>query len=274
MTRPVSAAARICSSIAWCRPSARRRNPARWPSRARGATRRSRRSNYDINGQTFCARCRATLETHAETPRGVAPFAVASLFGIGAGIAGAIIYFAVMKILHLEIGIVAILIGYMVGYSVRRGVKGRGGLRYQILAAALTYASVAFAYAPIAVQGAIEADREKQQAQTTAGNAAPTAPIQPTTEPLQPSAAPRQAAEPIRPAAPISAGRLVMVLAILLGITLSLPVMIVFASLPSGLISGFIIFIGMRQAWRMTGGLTLTVLGPYRVGASPAPTPA
>ena len=213
---------------------------------------------YDINGQTFCARCRAAIEAHAETPPGVAPFAVAALFGLGAGIAGAIIYFAVMKILHLEIGIVAILIGYMVGYSVRRGVKGRGGLRYQILAAALTYASVAFAYAPIAVQGAIEANRKTQQARTNADDAAPTAP----------------AAAPARRAAPISGGRLLLVLLFLLGVIFTLPVMVVFASLPGGLISGFIIFIGMRQAWRMTGALALTILGPYRVGAAAAPTPA
>jgi hypothetical protein len=208
---------------------------------------------YDVNGQTFCARCRAIVEAHAETPRGIAPFAVAALFGLGAGIAGAIIYYAVMKILHLEIGIVAILIGYMVGYSVRRGLRGRGGLRYQILAAALTYASVAFAYAPIAVQGAIEANRQTQQVRTNGDTSA-----------RAPASAQR--------VAPVSRGRLIVILLFLLGIILTLPVMVVVGSLPAGLISGFIIFIGMRQAWRMTGALSLTILGPYRVGAAPAPT--
>jgi hypothetical protein len=208
---------------------------------------------FDVNGQTFCARCRAVVEAHAETPRGLAPFAIAALFGLGAGIAGAIIYYAVMAILHLEIGIVAILIGYMVGYSVRRGLNGRGGLRYQILAAALTYASVAFAYTPIAVKAAIDADRQtQQQAETNAATGAPTATNQRT--------------------APPSAGRLLFAFAFVVGVILALPVMVVFGSLPSGLISGFIIFIGMRQAWRMTGALPLTILGPYRVGASPAST--
>src|SRR5262249_7464343 len=70
---------------------------------------------YDINGRTFCGRCRDAVEAYAETPRGAAPLVAASLFGLGAAVAGAIIYYAVLALLHLEIGIVAILIGYMVG---------------------------------------------------------------------------------------------------------------------------------------------------------------
>jgi hypothetical protein len=53
----------------------------------------------------------------------------------------------------------------------------------------------------------------------------------------------------------------------------ALPVIVVFGSFPSGLISAFIIFIGMRQAWRMTGAPLLQILGPYRVGAAPATSP-
>src|SRR5205823_766631 len=69
----------------------------------------------------------------------------------GAGIAGAIVYYAVMAIAHLEIGIIAVLIGYMVGYAIRKGARGRGGRRFQILAVALTYASIALAYTPLAL---------------------------------------------------------------------------------------------------------------------------
>src|SRR5207237_4415003 len=90
----------------------------------------------------------------AETPGVITPLLVASLFGLGAGIVGAAIYYAVIALANLEIGIVAILIGYMVGYAVRRGAGGRGGRRFQALAVALTYLSIAFAYAPAAVQSA------------------------------------------------------------------------------------------------------------------------
>ena len=69
-----------------------------------------------------CARCRDAVEAAAETPRDAGALITAGLFGVGAAVAGAVLYYAVMAIAHLEIGIVAILIGYMVGYAVRKGV--------------------------------------------------------------------------------------------------------------------------------------------------------
>ena len=72
----------------------------------------------------------------------------------------AAIYFAVIALAHLEIGIVAILIGYMVGYAIRKGARGRGGLRFQVMAVALTYLSVAIAYTPLAVKQVITAGRQ------------------------------------------------------------------------------------------------------------------
>lgn len=108
---------------------------------------------FDLNGHTICGPCRAAIEAHAEAPRGIRPLLTAAIFGVGAGIGGAAIYYAVIAIANLEIGIVAILIGYMVGRAVRKGAGGRGGLQYQVLAAALTYLSVALAYAPL-VRGA------------------------------------------------------------------------------------------------------------------------
>jgi hypothetical protein len=51
------------------------------------------------------------------------------------------------------------------------------------------------------------------------------------------------------------------------GLIAALPVLVVVGSFPSGLISAFIIFIGMRQAWKMTGAPVMRVAGPYRVGA-------
>jgi len=215
---------------------------------------------YDVNGNIFCSRCRTAAESAAETPRGVIPFMTAGAFGLGAGVIGALIYYAVIAITHLEIGIVAILIGYMVGYAVRKGARGRGGLRFQVLAVALTYASVALAYTPIAVKQAIDANRSARQAPaaTTSSSgiavAAPDSRRAPTTKP--------------------SGGGLLMTVALLLAFIAALPVLMVMGSFPSGLIGAFIIFIGMRQAWRMTGAPWLQILGPYRVGAAPASAPA
>ena len=131
---------------------------------------------FQINGNILCGRCRTAVEAAAETPRGIGPMIVAGLFGLGAGIGGAAIYYAVIAIAHLEIGIVAILIGYMVGYSVRKGAGGRGGVRFQILAATLTYASVALAYIPLAVSQMATRTRTAQT-RTAAASTVATQPI-------------------------------------------------------------------------------------------------
>src|SRR5205814_1888598 len=83
---------------------------------------------FHINGKTFCGRCRDGVEAATKTPRDAGALITAGLFGAGAAVAGAVLYYAVMAVAHLEIGIVAILIGYMVGYAIRKGVRGRGGL--------------------------------------------------------------------------------------------------------------------------------------------------
>jgi hypothetical protein len=48
----------------------------------------------------------------------------------------------------------------------------------------------------------------------------------------------------------------------------ALPVLVVFNSLPGGLLSAAIIGFGMHQAWRMTAAPHLTITGPFRVGTA------
>jgi hypothetical protein len=208
---------------------------------------------YDVNGASLCGTCRAAATAAAETPTGIAPLLKSAAFGAGAGVVGAAIYYAVIAIAHLEIGIVAILIGYMVGYSVRKGADGRGGRRFQVLAAVLTYLAVALAYAPLAIQQAME--EKPAQTAATAGATGSDAAAQDATPPDRP-----------RP----SRGRSALGLVVLAGLMVALPVLVVIGSLPSGLISAFIIFIGMRQAWKMTAASVMKVLGPYRVGVQQA----
>ncbi len=213
---------------------------------------------YHANGATCCSRCRSTFESVAETPRGIAPLVKAGALGLGAGIVGAVIYYAVIAITRLEIGIVAILIGYMVGRAVRAGARGRGGLRFQILAVVLTYVSVALAYTPIAIQQIVASDRQAEQtAASTPGTASRVS-----------------TSVDAEPGTPRSGGRFLLGIAMLLAFILALPPLIVFGSLPTSLIGGAIIGFGMQQAWRMTASPRLEILGPYRVGHDPASTSA
>jgi len=215
---------------------------------------------FDVNGSILCSRCRTVAESAAEAPRGFVALMTAGVYGLVAGVVGAIVYYAVIAIAHLEIGIVAVLIGYMVGYAVRTGARNRGALRFQVLAVALTYASIALAYTPIVVKQTVGAGRSARNARaaTTSSDGNSTAAIE------------SGRATTKRP----GGLRVLLSFVILAGLIATLPVLAVIGSFPSGLISAFIIFIGMRQAWKMTGAPRLQVLGPFRVGAVPAATPA
>jgi len=213
---------------------------------------------YSINDHTVCRSCRDAVEAAAHTPRGAGPFIRAALFGLGAGIVGAAIYYAVIALANLEIGIVAILIGYMVGYSVRKGAGSRGGRRFQVLAIALTYGAVALAYTPVAIKASLAQEKTDSASAITKNS---------TTTP-----APTPAAVEVKEETSSRRGVLGLIFA--LGFIAALPVLMVIGSLPSGLISAAIIFFGMRQAWVMTGAPALRISGPYRVGSDPAPTSA
>jgi hypothetical protein len=201
---------------------------------------------FQVNDRPACTRCRKSIDSELEKRPGWDRFAVASLFGLGAAIAGAMVYYAVIRLLNLEIGIVAILIGYMVGYSVRKGAGGRGARRFQILAVVLTYWAVGLAYSPLVFS---DLSLKDSKAAT-----------------VDPGHAPAGASR--------SDGSIAAALVYAFAFIFALPILMVVGSLPSGLISAFIIGIGMRQAWRMTSAIRLQMSGPYRVGAVQSATPA
>jgi F0F1-type ATP synthase assembly protein I len=111
---------------------------------------------------------------------------------------------------------------------------------------------VGLAYTPITFKAMIEQDKKDQAQQATASA---------TPEAAAPATADDEATIISIP----------VVLGILLGFSLALPVLVVFGSLPGGLISALIIGIGMRQAWQMTGVPPLQISGPYRIAAATPP---
>jgi hypothetical protein len=224
------------------------------------------RDYFDVNGQVTCQTCSEAFARHAETPRGPGALGRAGLFGFVAALLGAALYFAVIAITHLEVGLVAIAIGYMVGYAVRRGTHGRGGRRFQILALVLTYWSVGLAYSSLAIQELVASQ------DGTASAAASIAPGPGEPSAATPAPAPRPTGADTG-ADDAGDGRLWFGVLQLLAFTLAFPVMVVAGSLPGSLISAAIIAFGMRQAWQMTGAPRFEISGPYRIGSpSPAAT--
>ncbi|MCE9602817.1 MAG: hypothetical protein K8S21_11490 [Gemmatimonadetes bacterium] len=173
-------------------------------------------SYFSVNGEAVCESCLDLVTAISAPVREPAAIAKALLLGFGAALVGAVVYWAVIRFFNLEIGIVAVLNGWMVGKAMRVGAGGRGGRVLQVFAALLTYLSVGMAYVPLVTPAS----------------------------------------------APIGLSMLISAFVI--------PIGVVFASLPGGLISALIIGFGMMQAWQLTGTPTLVVQGPFRVGNAPA----
>jgi hypothetical protein len=165
-----------------------------------------------------------------------------------AAVLGALVYFAVIAVSGFEIGLVAIAIGYMVGYGVRLGTRGRGGRRFQVIAVVLTYFAVGLAYGSLAFKELLDT---------------------PQTPPASVTATEAPALEDSGDDV-ITTGEFAAALLQLLAFTFALPVLAVAGSMPGGIISAAIIGFGMMQAWKMTAAPAVTVSGPYRLATRAA----
>jgi hypothetical protein len=197
---------------------------------------------FHAQGQTVCPGCADRIQSGQQAPPAIS-LARAALYGAGAALAGTVLYAAVAILLHLEIGIVAILVGIMVGKAVRAGSRGLGGRPQQILAVLLTYFSITTSYIPVFFT---ELARNPQKLEQVKQNAAKSRP---------PDAAPSSQERPSRTG-------VVGALAFLVLIFAAAP-FFGLASGVSGLISLFIIFIGLQRAWRLTARSQILVMGPY-----------
>jgi hypothetical protein len=219
---------------------------------------------FDVNGQQICRACSEKVAYHASTPREMSTLLRAGLAGGVAAVLGAVLYFAVLAISGFEVGLVAIAIGYMVGYGIRIGTRGRGGRRFQVLALLLTYWAIGLAYSSLALKEMVSNRTEGTSASVSGSpSAGSTPPAAPDTK--APAAVSDENNE-----GPMTGGEVLLGVLQLLAFTVVLPVVVIAGSMPGSLISGAIIVFGMMQAWKMTGAGTVTVTGPYRIGATPA----
>src|SRR3990172_4839918 len=126
---------------------------------------------FEINGKTACKQCRAKVESSRTEGSSVGRAFRAVLGGAVGGIVGAGIYYAVLAVTGYEIGLVAIVVGLLVGFGVRWGSGGVGGRGYQVLAVAITYVAIVSTYVPFFVE---EARKQIEAAET--------APVEPEVE--------------------------------------------------------------------------------------------
>jgi hypothetical protein len=221
---------------------------------------------YRINGSLACERCTTQLQTQLPKDSHSA-FVRAFLFGVGAAIAGLIGYAAFGIITGIRIGYISLAVGWLVGKAMRTGSRGIGGLRYQIAAAALTYAAVAMAAIPVYFSQ-ISKDKATRPPQV---KTAPASPGAPADDAQKDDSAPYSGtATPVPQAKPRLHPFKALGLLALLG--LASP----FLELQDpfhGAIGLVILFVGIRFAWQQTGAPKIDIVGPFQSRA-PTPTPA
>ena len=102
---------------------------------------------YQANGQPVCPTCQKGLRGSLQLPMGMA-VARSLIAGLLAGAAGCFLWWLVTRISGASWGIIAVLVGWMVGYAVRWGSGAIGGPIFQGIAIAITYLSIVCSHLP------------------------------------------------------------------------------------------------------------------------------
>ena len=194
---------------------------------------------YHAQGQVVCPPCAYRIQNGQQAPPPLSLIR-AALYGGGAALGGCTLYALVAIVLNAEIGLIAILVGWMVGKAIRHASYGLGGRPQQILAVTLTYFAITTSYIPVFIyQAAKNPPRvEQQQAQA--------------------KAAPTQAGPRMTPGGAVLFLLMIAAIAPFFSLTSGI----------SGWISLFIIFIGLQRAWKLTERSEILLMGPYTAEAA------
>jgi len=228
-----------------------------------------------------CSECRAGLERDLQKRPTAAHLFRAFLFGSGAALLGAALYYGVTKVTGYEIGLVSMAVGILVGRAVHKGGGQRGGRAFQLMAVTLAYLAMAGSYVPFVIEGIIDASAAEASAPAPAvgdaevpaapseteaatAEAAPPEPRPVVGVPTEASLAAANAPAPApAPAAPVEEppGGLFGVLAMLVGLFLTLPIQVGMESPISGLILAFALW----EGWRVNRKVEIVIEGPFEL---------
>lgn len=211
---------------------------------------------YEVNGHVVCSGCKTALE-RAPAGSGASRMLRATAFGLGGAVLGAGIYYAILAATGYEIGLVAILVGWLVGRAVQKGSNGAGGWAYQTLAVGLTYLAIVSTYVPFIFKSATENDSKSSAAAVAPASAAPAAGQATDSVTVRPVAATADTS-----AHRMTVGRFALGLVALVAIAAVAPFLAGFENVLGLVIIGFALF----QAWKMNRRVPLAITGPYAVG--------
>ncbi len=225
---------------------------------------------YQVGDQVACERCKTEFEvSQMETGSGLARFLRAGVFGLAAALLGGAIWYGVRAVTGYELGLIAVVVGLMVGGAVRAGSRRRGGPLYQALAVALTYFGICAQYVPDVWKAL--SDGVQQEGAAATGQPAPADAPMTTPAPdavVAAAAAPAAAPAPAKPddSGPPNLLQLGVVLALVLAFAMAAPFLGGFQNAIGILIIGFALW----EAWKMNQRVPIEVSGPFRVKAPEA----
>jgi hypothetical protein len=215
---------------------------------------------YTLGDGVICPACRDRIALPPAGSR-FGRILKATVLGILLGLVGAAIWFAIRRATNYELGLIAVLVGLMVGKGVRAGSGNRGGRVYQVLAVLITYCSVAANYLPDIVEVALNPPDAAAVAGVEDGASLPATDA--AGQEIA-SAEPAAAGDNFETAGPIA---MIIGMAILLvlafGFALALPVL----AGVENLIGLLIIAFALWEAWKINAATNLPIAGPYQVGS-------
>lgn len=193
---------------------------------------------FDVGGAHTCEACGVALRDGQATPAARAVRAL--LFGSVAALLSGLVWYGIRAATGYEVGLIAIGVGFAVGFGVRKGGYDRGGWFYQALAIGLTYTAISLTYVP----DVIEAMTAPEMATELEGSAAG-----PDAVPGSVEVAPPPAEE---------ASVLLVLIAIFL--SFAVPFLQAFDGGAMGLI---IVLIALYEAWKINKKVELDIHGPF-----------
>lgn len=213
-------------------------------------------SYYQLAGQNICPTCAEVVKTQQGRPKNTWVMRGA-LYGAGMAAGCSIVYAIITWVTHMELALIAILVGYLIGKAVRKGSNGLGGRRCQVLAVALTYIAITFGYIPLVVKSVINVVNRHAAAATEQQKAG-----QPGSTAAPPAKPPK-----LGPVAAVIT--IVAVAVVVVAFALAAPFIKLSAGL-GGILGLFIIFLGLQRAWQLTARDNRLLMGPYELEGQPA----
>jgi uncharacterized protein (DUF983 family) len=210
-------------------------------------------SYFRLNDAMVCPSCADKMQRERSQDTHAA-FVRAITAGIGAAVVGLVGYALLTILLQgWQISYMSFAVGWLVGVAMMKASGGVGGRRYQIAAVLLTYVAVSLSAVPIWIYFA---NKEKPRQTEQQKMAAEQRQLEAESG-KEPQAEP--APEPEKPRLGLGTwlGRVT-----LLG--LASPFIELRGNSFWGVMGLFILFVGMRMAWRITAGRAFQILGPFQ----------